>query len=700
MHNVSKKNLKNKVLIGLIALFSLSIIPLFFFAQKNYNDYKSALSVAQYNDITDMLITTAEKIQSERGYVNTALKSVKLATPELLSKINELELAATQNVEKAISSLSPPSSKSNSKTLIEITKARAELKNIREFAIAAIQKPLVERDADLAKKWYPASTAAIKQVQTLWYAVGRDVSLNDPVVGQLSILKQHGFNLREAAGRERALVEVAITTGKPLTYEELISIAGYEAEIALMLKDTDIISSAFKGRFSSELEKVEALYSKKYDPIRQSVIAASVAGKPYPLTQAEWRDVSEPAMLSLLAIKSAAVDATQKYAIERADTAKNDLIFYAIQMGIGLVLTIFIVAFINHNVVQSLLSMTKITDSINALAKGDTQAKIPFAQQTDEIGQIAKSVELFRESLIENKTLNEDKILESAINEQRQFHVAAMIQKFENDISSSFDAIQNSIKTVDVASIELNTVAQSTKDCALKADAASVRSSEAIENIACSIQQLTSSTDELSERVHDTSSLLSNVANKSNLAQGEALTLNASTDKIGKISELILSIANQTNLLALNATIEAARAGSAGRGFAVVAAEVKHLAGQTALGANNISQQITSILNAAKNTVGNVDEIGNALHDLNIHGTAIAAAIQEHTAATYEIARSAREGANHSTEARINITSVNEMTTQTSNAIELAQSASNELIDETKNMNSIVHEFLNKVRTA
>lgn len=80
-------------------------------------------------------------------------------------------------------------------------------------------------------------------------------------------------------------------------------------------------------------------------------------------------------------------------------------------------------------------------------------------------------------------------------------------------------------------------------------------------------------------------------------------SLNERTVAIGRILEVIYSIADQTNLLALNATIEAARAGEAGRGFAVVADEVRQLAHRSQSSAREIQNMIESLQQGARDSV-------------------------------------------------------------------------------------------------
>ncbi len=93
--------------------------------------------------------------------------------------------------------------------------------------------------------------------------------------------------------------------------------------------------------------------------------------------------------------------------------------------------------------------------------------------------------------------------------------------------------------------------------------------------------------------------------------------LEASSTEIGKVVQLIATIAKQTNLLALNATIEAARAGEAGRGFAVVASEVKDLANETATATSEIGGQVGGIREGTRNAVAAIEEMQTLIEELD-----------------------------------------------------------------------------------
>jgi PAS domain S-box-containing protein len=206
----------------------------------------------------------------------------------------------------------------------------------------------------------------------------------------------------------------------------------------------------------------------------------------------------------------------------------------------------------------------------------------------------------------------------------------------------------------------VNQVAQRTEDMAATARTmadAAVRVSEnsqgvssaaeqALANaqaVASATEELSASIGEIAQQITQTSAIIRDAVSESHRSQGVIQSLSTEVGRIGEVATLIADIAAQTNLLALNATIEAARAGEAGKGFAVVAGEVKNLAAQTAKATEEIGRQIAGIQTATRTAVESVVHVGNSVGRIDESAAAIAAAIEEQSAATAEIARNVSE---------------------------------------------------------
>jgi methyl-accepting chemotaxis protein len=163
-----------------------------------------------------------------------------------------------------------------------------------------------------------------------------------------------------------------------------------------------------------------------------------------------------------------------------------------------------------------------------------------------------------------------------------------------------------------------------------------------------SITTVASAAEELSTSIHEISGQVQNanatVQRAVQTADETTIIVNSLVDAtrhIEGIVTLIRDVAGKTNLLALNATIEAARAGEAGRGFAVVAAEVKDLASQTARATHEIEQQIMTIQQVTGQTSQAMQDIHHGNETVREVFASISAAVEEQSAATQEIARSA-----------------------------------------------------------
>ena len=183
-------------------------------------------------------------------------------------------------------------------------------------------------------------------------------------------------------------------------------------------------------------------------------------------------------------------------------------------------------------------------------------------------------------------------------------------------------------------------------------------------------------------------------------AQKAILSLNDTAGRIGSIVSIISTIASQTNLLALNATIEAARAGDAGRGFAVVASEVKALANQTSHATDEISQQVSAIQDAARQSVDEISSIARVIEQLTVAATSIASAVEQQSATTHEIAGSIQTAADHTASASAEILSVEQAAGRSAKAFGEIADLTARVSARADDLESKVAAFFNRVRAA
>ena len=364
----------------------------------------------------------------------------------------------------------------------------------------------------------------------------------------------------------------------------------------------------------------------------------------------------------------------------------------------GLVVAAFAAFWLGRGVVGPLNRTCSVMDE---LVRGNLAVDVPFVDQTNEVGRIARSLQIFKDHLVETtrlRTEQEEMKVRSA--EERRTDLSRIADDFERSIggvirgtTSAADELQNSASS-------MSTIAVGTTDQSARVAAAAEQTASNVQTVAASAEQLSSSIQEISRQVTQSSSIAQNAVGQAGRTEAMVGRLVEASQKIGEVMALIQTIAGQTNLLALNATIEAARAGDAGRGFAVVANEVKALSSQTAKATEEITSQIQAIRDATGSTVDAIREIGTTIGQMNEITGSIAAAVEEQGAATNEIARSVQQAAQGAQEVMQNITGVREASGKVNAAATLVLNAAAQLTSQSEQLESETGKFLGNIRAA
>ncbi|WP_051357368.1 methyl-accepting chemotaxis protein [Azorhizobium doebereinerae] len=670
-----------------------------------WNAYRAYVSARQATIIVHLdkdLYEGLANLRFERGEVGIALALASDKNQRNVANIASRREKVTPALQAALVAFKTyPYVDANAATLIENLQSQFEaVKSLRRQVDDQLSLPLERRDTSIGQRFAATGGKVLETLERLSTKVESDIRALDPSLSQLILVRAMGWATRTYTGISTLLINAAVAQDRPLTTEETKSLFANDAKADVAwgaVVEIAMADNAPAGLRKAAQTAQDFYFAGSFKVLRDGIVNRITGGEKSGVTLAEWRQPVEIGLGNIADVAGVAVNNLADIADANEDSARSTAIIYALVFLVSLALAGAGFAVVIGRVARPISHLTGVMQDV---AGGHLEVEVPGTSRHDEIGIMAKTLLVFKESLLRNKHMQrEAEESRRATEAQRRGAMLDLAARFEVAVGGIIGQVANSSGVLLQAAQSMRKTAEETSTRSTAVAAAAEEASTNVIMVASSAEELGASVDEISRQVLQSSEMSTNAVAESDRTGLVMRQLAQAAARIGDVVELINTIASQTNLLALNATIEAARAGDAGKGFAVVASEVKELATQTGKATEEIAAQVNAIQSTTQEAVKVIESVSQQIRSMSDVATGISAAVEEQGIATREIVRNVDQAATGTNSVTAHITDVARAAQETGAAASEVLSASSALSDQARQLEVEMLQFLATVRS-
>ncbi|MBY6261142.1 methyl-accepting chemotaxis protein [Azospirillum sp. 412522] len=660
---------------------------------------RNAQRVATLSETSRDLLRTLLAIRLERGLVGPALGAEEPAGDAELRDIAANRAVAEDGYAAIAAKLAALDLPGLPAAISTLRATHDTLAALRRQADGAVRQRKASRDPAVAEAWATAPVAYLDALTAATDLLDASLKLADPMVDHLLGIKRAAWNTRLNAGGMALRIQTAVATGQAWTPADAQAVAeaiGRTGQAWASVKESASRSDT-PDSIREAVEKAKVNFEGPLVDQRKAVLAALAEGRPSPVEIGALRRQDTASQGYIVDAALAAVDRMVVSSEAQAARATRDATIAGLLVLAAVLLTVAGLIVAKRRVSDPIRSMT---EAMRRLADRDMAVTIPGLGRADEIGGMAATVTIFRDSMLTADRLAAEQAREQAAKEARATRLETLMRDFDAKAMHIVETVASAATEMQGTAGTMSTTATFASEQATAVAAASEQASANVQTVASATEELSASILEIGRQIAASTRISGEAVTQAERTNTTMRTLVEAADQIGHVVEMINTIAAQTNLLALNATIEAARAGESGKGFAVVAGEVKALASQTARATDEIQAKVKEIQQATGGAQDAIHGIGQTIGRISEITTTIAAAIEEQGAATRDIAGNVTEAARGTTAVSSTIVGVNHAVLETGSAATEVLDAACSLAREAETLRGEVTSFITAVRAA
>ena len=367
-------------------------------------NYVRATELERLDAAGNQVIDGVHELVLERLRTNNALQAAGPADQAALAQIAQHRKAAEQALAAGIAGLQRLDFRGKARLLAGYGEMHRTIADYRQQADTAIGQPKADRPPALLKDYYPAMRRFVNTAQELWIGALHEAMDEDPQVADFNMLKKLGWIGREQSGLVRSKIAGQISAGKPLPPEKVKEITGHLAQVDLVwrLLGEQIADVKEPPAITAAIEKTRQDNIGTYRKLVLDMMAASAAGKPYPVTVNQWIKTTSPLLDTFLGIKAAATAAGRAYVEQKASDAwwamVEDLLLLVVAVGAGGLCVLFM----ERRVVRPVITLTAV---VRRVAEGDKSVEVAETARRDEIGEMQRATRVFLDTALEHERL-------------------------------------------------------------------------------------------------------------------------------------------------------------------------------------------------------------------------------------------------------------------------------------------------------